>query len=408
MKPWTETEQKISSALQGTIGVWTKDCIDPDDLIELIEEGGKYPNANLLMTHLTGCDYCRHAYREMSATLSTAEEARAWQTAQISPEKPEEKTVVPALIPQTTLRERLTPLWWKRLMAPTFGFALAGATALLIYVSSIKPNLDKLQNVKKNAQSQQGEMKQQLAEAVQQRDRLSQQYNALQVLSATQSATQTQEKKLLEDRSRTLQAEVEKNRREARWLQNALKTRSSQSSATQMALAETNALRMPEALPPLDRRVLRGGDETEIRSVSPTSERLLSPKPTLQWGAMDSEVNYRVRVLDPQNKTLVEGMTEVPHWKPEQALPRRINLRWVVEATRKENNEIVARSAIATFLILGSKEAEGVIRAKLELAAHLLKAGLVSEAQRELDSVLEADPHNPIAQKLKQKIQHKV
>ena len=70
-----EFEDRIKTTLMNEPAVWTPECLEPDVLIGLIEQGGDYPDAGRLMAHAATCGNCRREYGEMRQTLKLADMA---------------------------------------------------------------------------------------------------------------------------------------------------------------------------------------------------------------------------------------------------------------------------------------------------------------------------------------------
>lgn len=423
MEDWTALEKKIAATMQSTPGSWTEECIDPDDLFALIEEGGEHPDSQNMMAHVIGCAYCRNAYRAGMATLKAASEARDMQTAPQNEKAPGAGTAVwrsaaagsvpaPELagpsdsrsaspIAMPTSRDVTSfgrrPSLWQRLSGPALGFAFAAAAALVLYVASVSPRLARLKSAQDDALAAKNELQRRDMVETQDRSRLTAQLKSLQ----TQTATRSEAQSAFEARARQLQAEAAKSRQEADQLRLALNSLRVPSGGQLLARAEQGTLRVPAPITGLDRSVLRGdAGETEIALSGPNAERVAAYRPVLRWKPLDADVRYHVRIFDSRNHTVAEGTTPKPEWRPEQDLPRDARLRWQVEALRPDSPEPAARSAVASFLVLNVRATDELLRAHLELGARMLEAGSFSEAEREIQSVLDDDPQNRTATKL--------
>lgn len=79
-------ESALATLLRSEEEVITADCIEPDDLMALIEQGSSYPGADALLNHMVHCAFCRNHYREIRTGLSLAGQLRHSGTQRTSPE----------------------------------------------------------------------------------------------------------------------------------------------------------------------------------------------------------------------------------------------------------------------------------------------------------------------------------
>lgn len=79
---WTPFEKKIFWAFQDQPKEYTSECLDPEDLIALIEQGNRCSEYEKVLSHISKCGYCQDAYSEMEWTLWQAAEARELQRLQ--------------------------------------------------------------------------------------------------------------------------------------------------------------------------------------------------------------------------------------------------------------------------------------------------------------------------------------
>lgn len=74
-------EQQLATALRSQPPVWTPDCLEPEDLIGLIESGRRYAPGGLeMMAHAAACAHCRQEFAAMERTLQLAKRARELQS----------------------------------------------------------------------------------------------------------------------------------------------------------------------------------------------------------------------------------------------------------------------------------------------------------------------------------------
>ncbi len=51
----------------------TPACMDPEDMLDLVEQGDKHPNYAALQTHLRGCAFCRDEYAALKSNVAGSE-----------------------------------------------------------------------------------------------------------------------------------------------------------------------------------------------------------------------------------------------------------------------------------------------------------------------------------------------
>ncbi|GEM_PF-4912852 len=68
----TYAERAVLRGLESEPRIHTPECVEPDVLIELIEQGGNHPQAEVLNAHIVNCAYCRNEYGEMRQMLQLA------------------------------------------------------------------------------------------------------------------------------------------------------------------------------------------------------------------------------------------------------------------------------------------------------------------------------------------------
>jgi hypothetical protein len=338
---WTETEHEIAAALQEETNAYTEQCLDPDDLILLIEQGGAAPDAANRLGHLAGCAYCRHAYAEMRQTLRLADKARAWQeTAGARPEAV--STADPVTGGRKTSGRALTFLR-DSLSRPRFAY---GATALvaacmLIYVATTRSRmneltrrLDLLTGSEKQAQLR--------VQAEQAQAALTEQ-NRLSLLARSRQ----QERRLL-----TLQREnglMQQERRRQIVFLAAQNARRQGDAVNQTAVhRQPPTIAMPVEIAALmltpQRGVARGGDE-EFRLEEPFDRAVAANRPQFTWTRFPDAHKYRIEIFVPGAKrgmpdiTLRRAETSELSWQPEKPLPPDRILQWKVTAVLADGQD---------------------------------------------------------------------
>jgi hypothetical protein len=149
-------------------------------------------------------------------------------------------------------------------------------------------------------------------------------------------------------------------------------------------------------------------------TVSPAGEAIESARPTFSWTDLPGAASYTVFVRDLKSGAEVRSdATQATRWTPSADLIRGHTYAWMVEASL--DGHLVRAPAtnepLAQFKVIGSDEAEEIRMARSELpGSHLLmgliyaRAGLRSEAQRELKALVEANPDSETARKLYQSV----
>ncbi len=143
---------------------------------------------------------------------------------------------------------------------------------------------------------------------------------------------------------------------------------------------------------------LLGGDTASAFGVkAPYGSVVLRTRPTFRWRPLPNATAYRVLVFDEAFNMVAEAMVRGDvEWKPEKPLARGKTYRWEVVALRgDEELERTPRPPMpaaqfrvldaATAAKLGQAGAAGPLERGIRYAA----AGLVQEAERELEAALE-------------------
>jgi hypothetical protein len=161
------------------------------------------------------------------------------------------------------------------------------------------------------------------------------------------------------------------------------------------------------------------GDDTNgkaFKLLYPSRRVVTEDRPTFRWESLSGVTNYRVYVLD-ANGDQVAQSEELPptqtQWKPPSPLRRGQIFSWVVTALI-EGKEIVSPSASAPevkFAILSSNDLNELNQLKksnshLALGVFYSRAGLVSEADREFQKLIQLNPQSAVPRKLLQSVRN--
>lgn len=183
---------------------------------------------------------------------------------------------------------------------------------------------------------------------------------------------------------------------------------------------QTQRLERPAVLDELagSAATLRGNpaEKQNFRLLGPVAQVTLATQPVLRWQALAAATSYRVFVLDAQGQE-VAASPELPArqttWQPAAPLPADATYSWAVVAL-VAGKEIVAPAASqpeAKFHILAAASARTLTAALSQTRSHLAsgilyaRAGLLAEAERELQLYVKQQPQSAVAHKLLRQIQ---
>jgi hypothetical protein len=160
------------------------------------------------------------------------------------------------------------------------------------------------------------------------------------------------------------------------------------------------------------RDVLMGGADggVSFSLLSPVSQIVRDVRPTLRWTPLEGAESYVVTVRDSHAGTVaMSGPLSSAEWSVPQPLRRGVVYSWKVLAV-KDGEEIVSplpTAADARFKVLEEMRAEELIsaerlrpRSRLLLGALYARAGLLDEAEREFQQLVEDNPRSRVAREL--------
>ncbi|MGH9556356.1 MAG: anti-sigma factor family protein, partial [Terriglobales bacterium] len=150
----------------------------------------------------------------------------------------------------------------------------------------------------------------------------------------------------------------------------------------------------------------RGG----FRLLNPVGVAVLEDRPWLRWRPLSGATSYEVMVYSEDFRQVAGGRSfSSTRWQPARPLPRGHIYTWQVRALAG-GKEFVApppSAPQAKFKVLDQAKANQLTSLQQAYGtSHLLlgvlyaQAGLLEEAERELESVVEANPQSPVAEKL--------
>jgi hypothetical protein len=163
---------------------------------------------------------------------------------------------------------------------------------------------------------------------------------------------------------------------------------------------------------------LRGDDNArkEFRLLYPERRVVIEDRPLFKWESLSGATAYRVYVLDVNGNQITQSQ-ELPSnqtkWKIEIPLRRGQVFSWAVTAV-VEGKEIISPSAAAPemkFAVLSAGDLQELNRLKkadshLALGTFYAKAGLLVEADREFQKLIQLNPRSELPRKLLQSVRN--
>lgn len=156
--------------------------------------------------------------------------------------------------------------------------------------------------------------------------------------------------------------------------------------------------------------------EQEFALQTPTGVAVREVRPLLKWQPLKGAVNYKIRLVDKtESKTFPDAFTENTEWRPVAELQRGHRYVWHAIAISKEGSETYGRwmnRTFGDFFVLTDEQLHQIESAEkhyrssqqplasIALAMNYAKAGLVDDAERELDSYLKANPNSVEAKEM--------
>jgi len=161
------------------------------------------------------------------------------------------------------------------------------------------------------------------------------------------------------------------------------------------------------------------GDDPNVKAFKllyPSRRVVIEDRPTFRWESLSGVTNYRVYVLD-ANGDQVSQSEELPptqtQWKAPTPLRRGQIFSWVVTAL-VDGKEIVSPSASnpeVKFAILSSNDFNELNQLKksdshLALGMFYARVGLLTEAEREFQKLIQLNPQSELPRKLLQSVRN--
>lgn len=159
-----------------------------------------------------------------------------------------------------------------------------------------------------------------------------------------------------------------------------------------------------------------GKNGKTFKLLYPSRRVVTEDKPTFKWESLSGVTSYRVYILD-ANSDQVAQSEELPptqtQWKPPTPLRRGQIFSWVVTALI-DGKEIVSPSTSAPevkFAILSGNDLNELNQLKksdshLALGIFYARVGLVTEAEREFQKLIQLNPQSELPRKLLQSVRN--
>ncbi len=151
--------------------------------------------------------------------------------------------------------------------------------------------------------------------------------------------------------------------------------------------------------------------------LGPVGTVVMSDRPTFRWGALGGADSYAVRIYDADfNEVAVSPQLSGTALTATRALERGLTYSWQVTA-RVGDKEVISPvkpAPEARFMVLDQAKANELAKAEnasagshLTLGILYAQAGLLDDAERELQALLSANPQSSLAQKLLRSVRAK-
>jgi len=163
---------------------------------------------------------------------------------------------------------------------------------------------------------------------------------------------------------------------------------------------------------------LRGNDNGRqgFRLLNPVRRVVIEDRPLFRWESLPGVSSYRVYVLDANGNHVAESEELPPSktkWKAPVPLPRGQVFSWTVIAV-VDGKKVVSPAASAPemkFAVLSAGDLQELNRLKkidshLALGIFYAKAGLLTEADREFQKLIELNPQSELPRKLLQSVRN--
>ena len=157
-----------------------------------------------------------------------------------------------------------------------------------------------------------------------------------------------------------------------------------------------------------DKLVSRGSDEQTIRPVVPAGV-IGEDRPLFKWTPLKDAVGYRIVVGDPSFQPIARSDQLPPdttEWKAPTALPRGIVYTWMVTAIKNTEESSPVSSPPVKFKVLEAERLRQLDSLNKRSPSHLAlglfyaRSGMIEEAKREFQILMQQNPNSRLAKKL--------
>jgi hypothetical protein len=161
---------------------------------------------------------------------------------------------------------------------------------------------------------------------------------------------------------------------------------------------------------------LRGNDDGPqgFRLLYPVRRVVTEARPVFRWESLPGVSSYRVYLLDQDGNQVVQGEELPPtqtQWKAPTPLRRGQIFSWVVNAM-VDGKKVISPSASSPemkFAVLSTADFQELSRLKksnshLALGVFYARVGLLNEAEREFEGLVELNPQSELPRKLLQSV----
>jgi hypothetical protein len=180
-----------------------------------------------------------------------------------------------------------------------------------------------------------------------------------------------------------------------------------------------NNIKRPDALDEIivGSSTLRGagGDESQFKLISPNKTMLEEDRPVFRWEPLKEAEGYQVHVAALGSREVLSSArlaSDVAQWVPETPLKRGTVYKWSVAAivNGEEISSPTSSAPEARFGILDEDKTRELnllkrTRSHLALGVFYARSGMLAEAEREFQTLVNDNPQSQIAIKLLRRVQ---
>lgn len=401
-----EPDRLLRLALGGGSEEWTPKCPEPEDLLDLYEQGAGHVRSETMLAHVADCAHCRRAFAEAgeAVRLGAAIRGEERRPPEARTRAHRFRTRLAGSPPQLRLAWAVAAVfalllagwgnvWWDRRSSPPSEAALRGQ------IAQLQRQTRELDERRRRGEQRIAAAERDGAQARRQADRA--------LAAGHAGAGQAARLRAADAKIRTANAQLRTanahllvanaHLRVAQKTPPALPAPGPPSPWSKTIVAAVRVA--PDQVALLaSGAALRGGAPGELPVVGrlrPVATFVLEDRPTFGWGPVAGAGQYRLTLTDSDDRVLHEATLSGITWAAPRPLPRGRVYRWQVAAF--QGGREVARSPEATFGVAPAKTVAALARARLG-ALHLqmgqlyLQAHLLDDAERELDAVRPGDP----------------